>query len=251
MAKNRKDLSVLIDKQLPEFTETEYPKFNKFLKKYYEFIESQEIHFSGVALDEFKPTTEADEYIQFEDDTEFLYSNSAAFTKTSGVTYRLALESERDFDANTSVQFVIGETITGNSSKATAEVTGTSSNHHAWIRPTNNGTFTYGETITGSTNRVAATLANGSADGMWSNTAIETFRSRGPVAAVNELKDFQDIDKTPVELIDKGWKPEFYANLPRNTLTDRRILLRYMKDFYGAKGNESAFQFLFKGNLGI
>ena len=39
MTSKAKNLSVLIDKQLPNFISTEYPKFSDFLQKYYEQLE--------------------------------------------------------------------------------------------------------------------------------------------------------------------------------------------------------------------
>ena len=36
-------VSVLVDNQLPEFINSEGPKFVTFLKKYYEFLESNEL----------------------------------------------------------------------------------------------------------------------------------------------------------------------------------------------------------------
>ena len=39
MASKVRNLSALIDKQLPNFISTEYPKFSAFLQKYYEQLE--------------------------------------------------------------------------------------------------------------------------------------------------------------------------------------------------------------------
>jgi len=233
--KDKKDISILLEGQLPEFVTYDHPKFKKFIEKYYEFMESHQIYFDGFTFNEFKilpedsiVTTEGVEFITYEN------------------TDRIQLESERDTAANANLQFHIGETITGNTSGATAVVTGTKGNTHAFIKPTNEAVFQYGEQITGGTSRAYSTLANGISANVFPEGAIESFRSRGPVAATRELADMQDIDKTNEGLIDDAWKKEFYTNVPRTTRTDRRQLLKRMKQVYRSKGNESSFTWVFR-----
>ena len=227
MADHTKDISVLVEGQLPEFITSEHPKFKKFIEKYYEFMESHELYFDGITFHEFKLVPE-DENFEF-----FIYEDDG-----TGVDHRLQLESERDTAGNANLQFVIGETVTGNTSGATAVVTGTKGNTHAFVKPTNNAVFQFAEQITGGTSRAYSTLANGILDGTFPAGAIESFRSRGPTAATRELADMQDIDKTNEGLIDDAWKKEFYTNVPRTTLADRRQLLKRMKQVYRSKGSD-------------
>jgi len=158
----------------------------------------------------------------------------------------LQLESDRDTLGNANLQFLIGETLTGGTSTATALVTGTKGNTLAFIKPTNEATFTYGETITGGSSRATANLANGISANVFPDGSIESFRSRGAIAATRDLENMQDIDKTNEGLIDDAWKKEFYTNIPTATVTDRRQLLKQMKEVYQAKGNESSFTWLFR-----
>ena len=69
MALDKKDISVLLEGQLPEFVTTNHPKFKKFIEKYYEFMESHELYFDGVTFDEFKIVPEdtlvADEGVEY------------------------------------------------------------------------------------------------------------------------------------------------------------------------------------------
>ena len=233
--KDKKDVSVLIESQLPEFVTSEHPKFKKFIEKYYEFMESHKIYFSGFTFDEFKLLPEDNvnfEYLTYEDGD------------------RLQLESVRDTLNNANLQFMIGETVTGNVSGATAVITGTKSNTCAFIKSTNEAVFQYGENITGSVSRAYSTLANAILAGTFEPGAIESFRDRGPIAAVRELPDMQDIDKTNEGLVDDAWKKEFYTNVPKRSVTDRRKLLKRMKEVYRSKGNESSFQWLFRAIYG-
>ena len=50
--KDKKDVSVLLEAQLPEFVTSEHPKFKQFIERYYEFMESQQIYFTGFEFNE-------------------------------------------------------------------------------------------------------------------------------------------------------------------------------------------------------
>jgi len=228
--KDKKDVSIIIESQIPEFVTQEHPKFKQFIERYYEFMESQQVYFTGFTFDEDKlvDESEAADYFSYEDDV------------------RIQLESDRDTLANANLQFVIGETLTGNTSTATAVVTGTKGNTLAFIKPTNEATFKIDEKITGSTSRAYAVLANGISANVFPEGSIESFRSRGAIAATRDLENMQDIDKTNEGLIDDAWKKEFYTIIPTNTKTDRRQLLKQMKEVYQAKGNENSFTWLFR-----
>ena len=106
--KDKKDVSVLIETQLPEFITNEHPKFKKFIEKYYEFMESYQLYFgSTFTFNEPKLQDEDENFLAYEDGD------------------RLQLESERDIVGNANLMVTVGETLTGANSGATAVVTGT------------------------------------------------------------------------------------------------------------------------------
>ncbi len=233
--KDKKDVSVLLEAQLPEFVTSEHPKFKYFIEKYYEFMESQQVYFTGFTFNEDRLVFDSTDGSADAGD-KILYEDEVG----------LQLESDRDTLANANLQFLIGETLTGNTSTATAVVTGTKGNTLAFIKPTNEATFKLDEKITGSTSRAYAVLANGVSANVFPEGSIESFRSRGAIAATRDLENMQDIDKTNEGLIDDAWKKEFYTNIPTATKTDRRQLLKRMKEVYQAKGNENSFTWLFR-----
>jgi len=241
VVKDKKDVSVLIETQFPEFVTEKHPKFKKFIEKYYEFMESHQLYFGTTfTFDEDKIVDESDgTSLILQDDGRLNYPNVS-------LGGGLQLESDRDTANDANVQFSIGETLTGNTSQATAVVTGTRGNTIAFIKTTNDASFKYGEKVTGDTTRAYATLANGVVDGTFPKGSIESFRSRGAGAAVRDLKRSQDIDLTNEGLIDVAWKKEFYVNIPKTSKTDRRQLLKQMKEVYRAKGNEASFSWLFR-----
>jgi len=232
IVKDKKDTSVLIETQVPEYVTESHPKFKKFIEKYYEFMESHQIYFgSTFTFHEDKLQAEdqtGENYLAYEDDD------------------RLQLESDRDTAGNANLQFTIGETLTGNTSEATAVVTGTKGNTIAFIKPTNSASFKYGEKVTGDSSRAYATLSNGVVDGTFPKGSIESFRSRGASGAVRDLAPSQDIDLVNEGLIDQAWKKEFYVNIPKTAPADRRQLLKQMKNVYRAKGNEASVLWLFR-----
>ena len=233
--KDKKDVSVLLEAQIPEFVTSEHPKFKYFIEKYYEFMESQQVYFTGFTFNEDRLVLDSTDGSDNAGD-KILYEDEVG----------LQLESDRDTLANANLQFLIGETLTGNTSTATAVVTGTKGNTLAFIKPTNEATFKIDEKITGSSTGAYAVLANGISANVFPEGSIESFRSRGAVAATRDLENMQDIDKTNEGLIDDAWKKEFYTNIPTATKTDRRQLLKNMKEVYQSKGNESSFTWLFR-----
>lgn len=63
--------------------------------------------------------------------------------------------------------------------------------------------------------------------------------------AVDNLQSFLDIDTAP-EYFYNMLKDEILAEFPSDVLADKRLLLRYAKDFYERKGTLSSYNFLFK-----
>ena len=215
VVKDKKDVSVLLETQLPEFVNDQHPKFKKFIEKYYEFMESHQLYFgSSFTFNEDKILAETNLdgtiYVTLEDDSP------------------IQIESDRDTAGNANLMFNIGETVTGNTSGATAIVTGTKGNTIAFVKSSSVAGFTYGEKLTGSVTGSYGTLANGIVDGIFPTASVDSFRSKAPAAAIRELSLDQDIDTTSIGLIEDAWKKEFYTNIPTTAVTDRRQLLKRM-----------------------
>jgi hypothetical protein len=259
--KDRKDISTLIETLVPEFVTAEHPKMKIFIEKYYEFMESHQVYFEGINFNEYKLVQEGiddasiePDYWIFEDEinTKLMPDGDPnefydpKVLEAAIVNHRIQLESQRDTSKDNELQFVIGETVYGNTTDAEAIITGISGNTIAFLKPTTNTNFTYGEELTGVDSRAWTTFANGVLAGVFPEGSIEGFRSRGAIAATKELVDLQDIDRTVEGLIDDSWKKEFYTHVPKQTVTDRRKLLKQMKEVYRSKGGEASFDWLFK-----
>ncbi len=230
--KDKKDVSVLIETQVPEFISDKHPKFKKFIEKYYEFMESHQLYV-GSTFTFHEPKLQAEDqsgenYLSYEDGD------------------RIQLDSERNTAGNANLMFNVGETLTGNTSGATAIVTGTKGNTIAFVKSTNEAVFLYNEKITGGDSRSYGTLSNAIAAGIFPAGSVDSFQSKAPAAAIRELTESQDIDSSESGLIDDSWKKEFYTNIPKSTVVNRRQLLKRMKQVYRSKGNEASFGWLFR-----
>ena len=147
MAKDKKDISVLIEGQLPEFVVAEHPKFKKFIEKYYEFMESAELTLTGIgASDQLLMEEGTLNYIQLQNEDQ----------PTGRQENRIILE-----DSGVAV-FQNGETITGTNSKATATIRVEDINANSRLFISSSNAFLIGEKITGSISGATALIDTGS-----------------------------------------------------------------------------------------
>ena len=127
-------------------------------------------------------------------------------------------------------QFLNGEIIEGANSGATGIVKGKYSTTQVYLEETNDGSFQLGEKIVGQTSRVSANV---------------TSYNRQALNASRNLKQFQDIDKAPLGFVEL-FRKEFLEGVPKNILADKTKVLKNIKDFYRAKGNENSYKYIFR-----
>ena len=68
---------------------------------------------------------------------------------------------------------------------------------------------------------------------------------RGIVDAHLHALDWKDIDGT-LDAFIEFFHDEFMPSIPRQVLTDRRLLLKHIRTFYRAKGSQKAYRLLFR-----
>ena len=72
------------------------------------------------------------------------------------------------------------------------------------------------------------------------------LESKGNVLyEARRLKDYRDIDTSVDEFVEQLFK-EYLPSIPRTALADKKILLKYIKQFYRAKGTEKSYKFFFR-----
>ena len=174
-----------VSEQLPSFIGEDFPLYEKFVKNYFEFLE------------------------------------------TIVVPYGIVTGYE---DAYT---FTVGETVTGQTSGATAVVKGTGANsglNKLFLEPTNTLDFAAEETIIGSTSSAYGSV---------------TSVTRNPVNALKLFTSLIDPSQTSEGVLE-FFKKEFYPNIRNSSTTDLRKFIQHLKDFYRSKGSEKSFRTLFR-----
>ena len=174
-----------VSEQLPSFIGEEFPLYEKFVKNYFEFLE------------------------------------------TIVVPYGIVTGYEEDYT------FTVGETVTGQTSGATAVVKATGANsglNKLFLDPTNDLDFADEETLIGSTSGAYGSV---------------TSVTRNPVNALKLFSTLIDPNQTSDGVLE-FFKKEFYPNIRKSASTDLRKFIQHLKDFYRSKGSEKSVRTLFR-----
>ncbi len=225
MAKFTKKITNLINQQVPEFVLGDHPKFLEFVKAYYRFMESAEVTLANIELTD---------GIQLE--TETAQANNLVLNASKLDTDRTSLDAgDKILLEDTGYgKFQRGETITGSTSKATAEVLSEDLINNR-IFTSAQDKFIKDELITGGTSGARATVTN---------------YKPNPVNNIQDLLNFRDPDKAISNFLTK-FRNEFLNTLPENLegSVSKRKLIKNIKSVYRAKGtqrgHEVFFRFLF------
>ena len=113
MAKFNDKISTLINSQLPDFVVDEHPQFVRFLKTYYQFMESAELQIT---------TIQNTDGIILENETGTSANLLLDGSKISSERTQLDQGDKIIYEDTSYGKFTVGETITGYDSKATAKV---------------------------------------------------------------------------------------------------------------------------------
>jgi len=197
-------ISNLIDGQLPDFVQADHPIFSKFLKSYYQFMESAELHVT---------VNISNVLLEVETASNLLYEDGGSIVTEVG--------------DGTTGKFLAGETLTGSISKATATVLVEKLND---TTPTlfiqSQQKFITGETVVGSLSTAEGTVVK--------------YRGN-PIQNVTQLLDYADVDNTIYDFLD-NLRDSFLESIPKNLTTgiDRRNLTKHIRELYRLKGTKEA-----------
>src|SRR6056300_1528828 len=219
MADFKDKLSYLISQQAPDFVLEDHPYFLEFVKEYYKFLESAEMTLTNIG---------DPDHIQLETQTE---TNN--FLQLSGTNQQRDDNGDRILLEDTSYgDFINGETITGQTSGATATVLVEDIDEGSRLFVTHQNKFEIGELIVGATSGAEATIA--------------TYKAN-PVQNIQQLLDYPDPDKTIQSFLTK-FRNAFLQSIPDSlgTGVDKRKLIKNIKSLYRAKGTKRASEIFFK-----
>ena len=191
-------LSPLIEGQVPDFIQADHDVFVRFLKHYYQYLESGELRLT-VSIDNMLLEVQTESFLLLEDGN------------------KLVLESSEG-------KFSPNETITGGTSNATATVLvddlGNSTKPRLFI--SGQQQFQTGETITGGTSGATGTVV----------------RYRGnPIQNLQQLLEYANTDNTIYDFLDQ-LRDSFMNAIPKNLASglDQRNLIKNIRELYRAKG---------------
>jgi len=216
---NKRKVSNLVKKQLPEFVLEDHPKFAEFISSYYLFLESAELQISSF-------TTVDNILLEGEGTTD----NFALLERTD--SFGLDANDKLVQEENTfSGTFQKKEIITGATSGATATILSENFTNSKYIISANNG-FITGETVTGATSGA---------------TGIVGKYRANPIENIQQLLNYSDPDHTISDFLTQ-MKEEFLNSIPTNTdsAVNRRKLIKNVKSLYRSKGTDKAHQVFFR-----
>ena len=183
MAKNDSKLvtklSPLIEGQVPDFVQSEHPKFVRFLKHYYQYLEAGRITYTG-ELEYLRQQTNTLEFILQEDENRIVTETG---TGSTGL-------------------FVNGETITGATSKATATVL-VEDGRNKYLYISSQQKFITGETFTGGTSGATGVMSE--------------YRAN-PVQNIQQLLEYANVDNTIYDFLD-NMRDQFMNAIPETLAT--------------------------------
>ena len=177
MAKFDNKISNLIPTQLPDFVVDDHPKFVEFLKTYFQFMEAAELQVTSIQ------TTDG---ITLENQTG-VANNLVLDGGALGAEHtQLDLDDKIILEDSTYGKFTFKETITGQTSKATATVLTEDLDNNRLIISSQDK-FIVGEIVVG-------TISNASA-------VVNLYRPN-PVNTIQQLTNFRDPDKVISNFLD-------------------------------------------------
>ena len=216
---NKRKVSNLIKRQLPEFVLEDHPKFAEFVKSYFLFLESAQLEISSfTSVDNILLEGEGaiDNFV--------LLDRTDAFGLDAG---NKVVNEELSFSGT----FQKNETITGATSGATATILAENFANSKYTISANNG-FITGETVTGSTSGA---------------TGIVGKYRANPIENIQQFLNYSDPDHTIADFLTQ-MKEEFLNTIPTDTdaSLDTRKLIKNIKSLYRAKGTDKAHQAFFR-----
>ena len=219
-------VSTQITDQQPDFIRSDHPDFLAFLKAYYEFLESAELKLKDFgSVDSILFEEGSTTYMVLEDTNRYRTNESNNI-----------LVEDYDTVGGSRIRsigaFQNGETITGQTSKATATVRTEDVSNGSRLFISSQNKFQLNEQVVGATSGATAYIVSYTAN---------------PVQNVMQLLDYMDVDQT-IDAFFTQFKEAFMRTIPDNLATglNKRNLLKNIKDLYRAKGTKKGHELFFR-----
>jgi len=202
-----KKISPLLQEFVPEFLKSDHPKFVKFLKDYYRYLECGQLTISGEVNYVLQETTSTNYILNEKGDENVVLEDSVA-------------------------KFTVGETIKGLTSNATATVLIDDFDDNQVLYITSQNKFETNEEIQGLTSNARATITQ--------------FRAN-PIQNIQQLLDYADVDNTIYDFLSKFRDSflEGISETVASGVSKRQ-LIKTIKDLYTSKGTIDGHKYFFR-----
>ena len=202
-----KKISPLLQEFVPEFLKSDHPKFVKFLKDYYRYLECGQLTISGEVNYVLQETTSTNYILNEKGDENVVLEDSVA-------------------------KFTVGETIKGLTSNATATVLIDDFDDNQVLYITSQNKFETNEEIQGLTSNARATITQ--------------FRAN-PIQNIQQLLDYADVDNTIYDFLTKFRDSflEGISETVASGVSKRQ-LIKTIKDLYTSKGTIDGHKYFFR-----
>jgi len=199
-------VSTHIDAQLPEFIQADHPLFSKFVKAYYQFLESAEITFS-----------ETNNYVRQE---------------TQSVNFLLDENGDQVVLEDSESKFTVGEIITGQTSGATATILVDDVDNNKRLFVTSQNQFILGENVSGNTSNSSGTIQTYRPNPVSSIQQLLNYTNVDSTI-FKFLDNFRD-----------AFLEGVVDNLADGV--DKRKLIKNIRDLYVSKGTKKGHELFFR-----
>lgn len=222
MAKFDNKISNLINTQLPDFVVDDHPKFVEFLKTYYQFMEAAELGVTSI---------QSTDGINLENQTGVQNNLVLNGGSLGAENTQLDLGDKIILEDSSFGKFTYRETITGQTSKATAIILAEDLDLNR-LFITSQDKFITGEIIKGESSNAEA--------------IVNTYRPN-PVQSIQQLTNFRDPDKVISQFLD-NFRNEFFKTIPDNLSSgiNKRNLIKNIKSLYKLKGTQKGHEVFFR-----
>tara|TARA_B100001750_G_scaffold134834_1_gene107270 strand:+ start:2857 stop:6279 length:3423 start_codon:yes stop_codon:yes gene_type:complete len=221
MATIKSKVSIQVADQQPDFVQADHPDFLQFLKAYYEFLETGELKLYNLG---------SVSSILIEGST------SSFIVQENLNRYRTGEENTILLEDTAAGAFVNGETIVGQTSKATATIRVEDINLNSRLFISAENKFILDEQIVGQTSNASGYI---------------TSYTANPIQNIVQLMEYYDVDQT-IDAFFTEFKEAFMRTLPQKLTAGikHRNLLKNIKDLYRAKGTKGGHELFFRILLG-
>lgn len=214
MATIKKKISTLVERQLPEFISSEYPKFASFLQKYYEQLE-----LDGQPLDIIQNLSKYNDIDTYEKD--LLSESTTLGSNLSPTATTITVNDTYSFPKANGYVMIDDEIIFYESKTAT--------------------------TFVNCTRNVSGTMKLGD---LYNQSSFKTVSAEDFGTGVSHLQGARvaNISNLFLYAFVKNFESQYLASFPEESLkpeVDKRTLIKNIKQFYRAKGTDQSIQFIF------